>query len=137
MYKRTFALAAGVTALLIAVGCGGSDDKSDSTADASSPATTAETASGGSAAAAAARASVKVAIKNFKFGPPNVTVKTGGTITWTNSDAADHTATAASRSFDTGTLQHGDSKTETFDKAGTYAYSCQFHPFMKGQIVIQ
>jgi len=36
-----------------------------------------------------------------------------------------------------GTLHQGYLKTETFDEAGTYAYSCRFHPFMKGQIVIR
>jgi plastocyanin len=121
----------------MAAGCGGGDNESDSTADASRPAAPANTASGAAAAASAVGPSVKVDIKNFKFRPPNVTVKRGGTITWTNSDSSDHTATAGDRSFDTGTLHEGDSKTETFDKAGTDAYSCLFHPFMKGQVVIR
>jgi plastocyanin len=90
----------------------------------------------GRVAPAAAQTSVKVDIKDFKFGPPAVTVKKGGRVTWTNSDSADHTATADNRTFDTGTLHQGDSKVETFDKTGTYSYSCQFHPFMKGRIVV-
>ena len=132
MRTTTFALAAAATALAVA-GCGGSDTKSTPTKT-QAPATN---ATGGSAAPAAAKAATKVDIANFKFVPPNVSVKKGGKITWTNSDSTDHTATADNKSFDTGTLHMGDAKTATFDKVGTYSYTCLFHPFMKGRVVVQ
>lgn len=79
--------------------------------------------------------SVKVDIADFKFVPPMVTVKAGGKVTWTNSDTAPHTATAADM-FDTGTLNKGDSKTLTLPKRGSYSYICSFHVFMKGTVVV-
>ena len=85
----------------------------------------------------AAESATKVDVKDFKFMPPTVTVAKGSTITWANSDSADHTATADDKSFDTGTLKMGDTKSETLDQAGTFAYTCVFHPFMKGRIVVQ
>ena len=31
----------------------------------------------------------------------------------------------------------GESFTQTFDTAGTYEYFCEFHPNMKGSIVVE
>jgi plastocyanin len=132
--KTAIALAAAAAAAALVVsGCGGSDSKTTPTKTQAPRTNT----TGGTAAPAAAQATVKVDIKNFKFAPPNVTVEKGGKITWTNSDSADHTATADDKAFDTGTLHGGDSKAATFDKAGTYSYTCLFHPFMKGRVVVQ
>lgn len=135
MHRRMFAVAAAVTALAVA-GCGSSDsgDKTTTPTKAKAPSTN---TTGGTAAPAAAQSSVKVDIKDFKFVAPDVTVKKGGSINWTNSDDTDHTATADDKSFDTGTLHQGDSKAATFDKPGTYSYTCLFHPFMKGRVVVQ
>ena len=77
-----------------------------------------------------------VAIQGFAFHPPSLTVPVGSTITWTNQDSAPHTATAKDGSFDTGTLKQGQSMTITFSKAGTFAYYCQFHPFMLGTVTV-
>ena len=83
----------------------------------------------------AAQKDVKVSIGNFKFEPADVTVAAGGTITWTNDHNQPHTATA-SGAFDTGSLAPGESKTITFDTAGTFNYICSFHPFMTGTVVV-
>jgi plastocyanin len=139
MHRTTLGLATAAAALALA-GCGGSSDSSTTTKASNSPpkATKTSTTTGGTAApAGAGQAAVKVDIKDFKFNPPDVNVKKGGTITWTNSDSADHTATADDKSFDTGTLHQGASKRDTFDKPGTYSYTCLFHPFMKGRVVVQ
>ena len=76
-----------------------------------------------------------VDIKEFKFGPAEIHVAVGGTVTWTNSDNQKHTATA-SGTFDVGAIEPGATATNTFDTAGTYAYICSFHPFMKGTVVV-
>ena len=91
----------------------------------------------GSPPAAIPPASLKVDIHSFEFNPPAVHVKRGGKITWTNSDAAAHTATADDRSFDTQTVDHSQSRTVVFKTAGTLAYHCDFHPFMKGTVVVR
>ena len=80
-----------------------------------------------------------VTIADFKFDPESVTVKVGGTVSWTNEDSAAHTATAkdgAPSSFDTGSLDQGDSKDVSFEKAGTYDYICSIHPTMSGSVEV-
>lgn len=84
----------------------------------------------------AADAAAGVTIQNFSFVPASVTVPAGATITWTNQDAAPHTATSVDNSFDTGTLKQGQSATLTFSKPGTFNYICSIHPFMKGTITV-
>lgn len=138
------------TALVIA-GCGGTDDggtTTDATAS-QAPATTDTTqpaqatggggappAGGGSAGATAQ--SAKVDISNFDYAPKAIKVKAGGTVTWTNSDPANHTATQSpgGSGFDTGTLGKGDSETVTFKEPGTFQYVCVFHAFMTGTVEV-
>jgi plastocyanin len=89
------------------------------------------------AAPAAAVASAKVAIANYKFVPPVVTLKQGGRITFSNQDKDSHTATSDDgSSFDSGTLKAGQSKTLRFAKAGAFSYHCSFHAFMVAKVVV-
>jgi plastocyanin len=129
---------AGIAIALVAAGCGGDDDSGG--AATTKPAAVTTTAAGGGAATTAANAGaaqmkVTVDIKDFKFVADNVHVGVGGTVTWTNSDKQNHTATGAG-DFDTGTIKPGESKTVTFDKKGTFEYKCSFHPFMAGTVVV-
>ena len=82
-------------------------------------------------------ASASVTITDFKFTPGTVTVNEGDTVTWTNDGPSVHTATAEDGSFDTGTLRKGESGSTTFTQAGTIAYICSPHPFMKAKVVVQ
>ncbi len=77
-----------------------------------------------------------VTIIDFAFAPATTTIHVGDTITWTNTGSAPHTATARNGSFDTGILNKGQSASHTFTQAGTFAYYCTVHPFMKGTIVV-
>lgn len=80
-----------------------------------------------------------VTINNFAFGPQNITVKAGTTVTWTNKDSASHTVTADQASADAPASQNlaqGQTYSFTFKKAGTYAYHCQIHPSMKGTVTV-
>ena len=120
-WKRT-AIAAGAAGALLGAGCGGDD----------------ESTGGARSSDKRASASAAVRIASFKYAPPTVTVKRGGTVSWTNGDRAPHTATVrGGGGLDTGTLQTGKSKLLTFEEAGTFAYVCEFHPFMKGTVVVQ
>jgi plastocyanin len=83
----------------------------------------------------AARAE-KVEIVEFTYEPDPVVVQVGGKVTWINQDSAPHTATADDGSFDTGTLEQGKLKSDTFKQAGTYAYFCEFHPTMHGTVEV-
>ncbi len=81
---------------------------------------------------------VMVDIQNFAYTPDPVTIPVGGTITWTNRDPEPHTATARDRAvLQSGTLKQDERYTETFETAGTYEYFCEFHPNMKGTLVVE
>lgn len=77
-----------------------------------------------------------VTIKNFAFSPSSLTIPVGATVVWRNDDGVAHTATSTSPGFDSGNLDNGAHFSFTFLKAGTYAYVCQYHPNMTGQITV-
>jgi len=86
----------------------------------------------------AAAESVAVEIKNFAFNPAEINVPVGGSVTWTNGDTVPHTATGLDRdALQSGAIRPGESFTQAFDAAGTFEYFCEFHPNMKGSIVVQ
>jgi plastocyanin len=89
-------------------------------------------------AALPARAqSQSVNISGLAFSPASVSVTAGGTVTWTNNDAGiPHTVTADNGSFDSGNLTTGQSFSQTFNAAGTFAYHCTIHPQMTGTVVV-
>lgn len=77
--------------------------------------------------------SAEVPIEGIAFTVPDVTVATGGTVTWSNLDLASHNVT-----FEEGEssqdLLEGDTFERTFDEAGEFSYLCTIHPFMKGTV---
>lgn len=68
------------------------------------------------------------------FEPKTVLLKTGGTITWTNTGAVPHTVTFSG--FDK-PLKAGDEVTFTFTSPGTTLVRCTLHPRMTGEIIVQ
>jgi plastocyanin len=80
---------------------------------------------------------IAVDIKNFAFIPAEIRVPVGTVVTWTNSDVVAHTATEPGGAFNSGNLNPGQSFSFTFDTAGTYAYICNYHPFMKGTVIVE
>jgi plastocyanin len=77
-----------------------------------------------------------VEIVDFAFEPAELTIEAGATVTWTNLDVVEHTATATDGSWDTGLLEQGESGSITFTTPGTYDYLCTPHPSMTGRIVV-
>jgi plastocyanin len=78
----------------------------------------------------------KVKIDNFTFNPPEVTVKVGDTVTWTNGDDIPHTVVSAGK-FRSKTMDTDNSFTFTFTAAGDYKYFCSLHPHMTGMIKVE
>lgn len=79
-----------------------------------------------------------VEIKNFSFNPNPIEVPVGGSVTWTNGDNVPHTATGIDRAaLQSGAIPFGESFTQEFDTAGSFEYFCEFHPNMKGTIVVE
>jgi plastocyanin len=77
-----------------------------------------------------------VAVANFAFAPAALSVRTGDTVTWTNTDDVSHTVTADNGAFDSGAFGHGMTFQLTAGAPGTYTYFCQIHPFMKGTLTV-
>jgi plastocyanin len=116
--------------------CGGGEDGSTSTNAQTTAGTTAESSSNDSAPSGEAVRAAKVEIADFAYDPDSVTVQVGGKVIWLNQDSAPHTATAEDGSFDTGTLEEGKLKSETFKQLGTYDYVCEIHPSMHGTVEV-
>jgi plastocyanin len=89
---------------------------------------------GGTSATPSAGTGDALTISNFTFGPDPIVVPIGTTVTVTNRDDTAHTLTAKDGSFDTGEIGGGQTATITLDRAGTYAYFCDIHQYMKGTV---
>jgi len=79
---------------------------------------------------------VQVTIDNFTFSPPELTVKVGDTVTWTNHDDIPHTVVSAGK-FRSKALDTDNSFSFTFASAGDYKYFCSLHPHMTGMIKVE
>ena len=102
-----------------------------------------------------AQSTTNIEVDNFYFcdsshqGPDNppcdTTVNVGDTVTW-NVTTGPHTITQCDDSFttcpptggfDSGTKNSGESFSQTFTTAGTFAYHCNIHPtMMRGRITV-
>ncbi|MDQ3871818.1 MAG: cupredoxin family copper-binding protein [Chloroflexota bacterium] len=89
-------------------------------------------------AAIAVAADQRVTVRDFAFRPATVTVQVGDTVTWRN-DAGDpeHTATADNGAWNAGDIRPGGTASVTFNTAGRFSYHCEYHPRMKGTVVVE
>lgn len=79
-----------------------------------------------------------VSIENFSFGPGDITVSVGDTITWTNDEASvGHTTTSDDGIWNSALLKPGETFEQTFTEAGTFTYFCSIHPSMKASITVE
>jgi plastocyanin len=74
--------------------------------------------------------------------PASVTINTGDTVEWINSDTAAHTVTGGSPAdgpsgvFDSSLVLGGATYAFTFEEAGNYDYFCMVHPWMVGNVQV-
>lgn len=78
-----------------------------------------------------------VTIENMQFNPQQLTVHRGDRIVWVNKDLFPHTATAAGKAFDSGSIAVNATWSYVAARKGDYAYGCTFHPTMKGKLTVQ
>jgi plastocyanin len=71
------------------------------------------------------------------FGANPLTISTGTTISWLNSDNTTHTSSADGNQWSSGNISPGGRFNFTFGSAGRFTYHCQIHPNMIGTIVVQ
>ncbi len=81
--------------------------------------------------------SITVRIDGMRFEPASVTVKPGTTITWIHGSSMPHTVTGNVEGLRSSTLYSGQQYSHTFDAAGRYDYACDFHPSMKGSVIVE
>jgi plastocyanin len=90
--------------------------------------------------ASSAPAGTKAALvdtKDFAYAPPTITVAAGDKVTFKNSDAVAHTVTADDKSFDSGNLDQNATWSHIFAKGGTYKYTCAYHSYMHGTVIVK
>ncbi|HKZ04156.1 MAG TPA: plastocyanin/azurin family copper-binding protein [Methylomirabilota bacterium] len=87
-------------------------------------------------------ASGEIAIRLFAYSPAALTVPRGGTVIWTNGDDITHTVTSGAPGrkdarFDARLDGKGTAYRHTFTEPGAYAYFCDRHQAMTGQIIVK
>ena len=87
-------------------------------------------------------APAEVSAVDTAFEPRELAVSPGTTVVWTNEGSLPHTVTADDGSFDSGTLEPGETFQFIFETAGEYPYYCEFHggpggEGMAGTIIVQ
>ena len=77
---------------------------------------------------------VHVDIRNFKFEPADVTLRSGDSVSVTNHDLVPHTATQIEKKWDTGSI--GPDSTKTIEVKDAGKFFCAFHPTMTGSVSV-
>ncbi|MBV8599942.1 MAG: cupredoxin family copper-binding protein [Candidatus Eremiobacteraeota bacterium] len=90
-----------------------------------------------SASSPPAKPAAVVHLRDFKFVPATVHVKPGDTVEWINDDADAHTVDSVTKAFDSGGLDTHESWAHVFKTAGSFAYFCDLHPYMKGVVIVE
>ena len=81
----------------------------------------------------------KVTAVDYGFAPAQLTIRAGISVTWTNTGTEGHDVdgTGPGGAWRSGPLAPAEQFERTFSQAGTYDYTCSFHPEMRGRIVVQ
>jgi plastocyanin len=79
-----------------------------------------------------------VQIVNFQFTTPNLTVKPGSKVTWTNADTAVHSVkdTSPLATPVSPDLAKDSTFSITYERAGSYSYICGIHQYMTGSVTV-
>jgi plastocyanin len=78
-----------------------------------------------------------VDIEFASYAPPQIQVLAGDTVTWQNMSSRAHTVSAVDGTWSSAHIAGGDMFTHRFDATGAYAYYCQIHPFMRGEVDVE
>ena len=140
--RRGFVIFIVLFSVFLAIGCTGSN-KGQTTTPAETPGVTPVNTSVPTPNASGAPVGmsqttrgkiIDVTIQGFAFNPATVEVSPGDTVRWTNKDSATHTVKGSS--FESGSLEQGNTYEFTFTEPGVYDYTCSIHPSMKGTVTV-
>jgi glucose/arabinose dehydrogenase/plastocyanin len=87
-------------------------------------------------AGSARSATQDVSIINFSFNPPGVSINTGDSVRWTESENDFHTTTSDNSIWDSGVLQLNQQFSFQFTEPGDYPYHCTTHSFMTASVTV-
>lgn len=81
----------------------------------------------------------EIAQQNKQFTQTELTIKVGDTVHFPNQDPFFHNvySLSASKMFDLGSYKQGESKSVTFEEAGTVDVECAIHPMMRTTITVE
>ncbi|MCK0197912.1 amicyanin [Ancylobacter sp. 6x-1] len=90
--------------------------------------------------ATASAADVKIA--KMKFQTPEVKIKVGETVTWTNTEPLPHNVHfkaggPVEKDVEGPMLRANQTYSLKFNAPGTYNYICTPHPFMTGKVIVE
>lgn len=89
------------------------------------------------APAAAALKPQEVNIQFSAYGPSQLDILPGETVTWTNTSVRTHTVTSDTGLFDSGEVQSNGHFAYAFKDVGIYKYHCTIHPSITGEIDVR
>jgi plastocyanin len=133
--KRGLASAGLVLALVGLGACG--DDDDEATSGTTSETTTAGDGTTSDTTAPAGVEGTEVTIEGYEFMPPVLTAQVGDTVVWTNQDDFAHRSTSDDELWSSEDIDADGTYEFTFEDAGTFAYHCGIHNYMKGSVVVE
>jgi plastocyanin len=82
-----------------------------------------------------------VEVKGFRFQPARISIGTGESVAWTQTDNTIHTITSGVPGSPDGEFDHrdfgqGETFSHVFSKARTYEYFCSIHDSMTGTVTV-
>ena len=85
------------------------------------------------------QASHTISQKNRTYSPGKITIKAGESLKVVNDDIFLHHAFVdeANMTYDSGSMEEGDSRTIKFEEAGEYELLCAIHPKMKLKVTVE
>lgn len=117
--RRSAAVIATLTLSVALAACGGGAGKQ----------------SGAAAAPAPKAGGTTIDMVDLAFEPRSLTIERGQTVTFHNSGKVTHNAKG--KDFFSRVVEPGGSYSHTFERAGSFAYVCTFHPGMDGTVTVR
>lgn len=85
------------------------------------------------------RHAITVTIDAFQFNPDKIRIKRGQSVIFVNKDEVPHTVTPEKNGHfvPSGIIKGGEQHEVLFESAGVQNYSCDFHPSMRGRVIVK
>ncbi|GHO84986.1 cupredoxin domain-containing protein [Dictyobacter formicarum] len=128
-----------VATVLLMTACDRSGSSSSGSGGSSTQPTATPTSTMAASKTPAKVVQVKIVEKDdkYSFDPASITIPKGAQVVWTNTSDAPHTVTSDKNAFTASSnLTQNQTFMMTFNTAGTYAYHCSIHSYMKATITV-